>query len=91
MVFPEMFPLNEPIDPRFLGFLEEKTPPEHRGGLALRPRASPRAPVLPLKASWCRNFVTFPSHNLWIFYGYSMENIWIWLIYPLVMTNIAMV
>ena len=35
MAFPEFFPLNEPIDPRFLGFLEEKTPPEQRGELAL--------------------------------------------------------
>ena len=25
--------------------------------------------------------------NLWITYGKSMDNPWIWLIYPLVMTN----
>ena len=27
--------------------------------------------------------------NLWMIYGLFMDNLWIWLIYPLVMTNIA--
>ena len=28
--------------------------------------------------------------NLWLVYGSYMDNLWIWLLYPLVMSNIAM-
>ena len=27
--------------------------------------------------------------NLWIIHRYSMDHLWVWLIYPLAMTNVA--